>query len=359
MKICIFATSLAATGGIESHLLLFSEKLSKRNHQLTLICGNCRINPQWEQKLRRIANCRLTSISNPWKRKIWQVWTGLKLRGSGFDAVYTNGQGSSVYWFTRALGVKNWIHHHHMAADYEDQQNWTGSYRLALAKCRKLIACASVNARRLERLIGRSAEVVYCFSRQVNYLERPPAKERKLNFGYFGRLIPAKGLPVILRLSQDPDLQFIEWHVWGSGGDFDPSHFAESSAVHFHGSFSTESELEAVIQQLDAFVLFSTFYEGLPITLIEAIGGGLPWIATERGGIAELSSLSEDLILLSSSPDDEECKKACLKMRDRLVSGSTDGRQLTRIYADRFSDSALVQKWEACLEDAHETKYPR
>lgn len=349
MNICIYATSLAETGGIESHLVQFCRKLAKEGHQLSVVCANSRLNSNWERNIQGVAEYRTAKIRNPLMRIIWQLSKGLILRGSKFDVLYTNGQGSSVYWFAKATGIKRWIHHHHMSADVSDQKMWSRSYKRCLQDCTQLIACASINAERLEAVTGRHTEVIYCFSYQAKGRNSSFNANQKLRFGYFGRLIPAKGLPMILSLSNDDRLNEIEWHVWGHGSDFDCSELDQSQTAHFHGPFSSEEELEDILGSLDAFVLFSTFDEGLPLCLIEAMGRGLPWIATDRGGIAELSRTSEDLILLSSNPNHKECLDACVLMAERIRKKKIDHKTIIHVYNKRFSDAALLNRWESCL----------
>lgn len=350
MKICIYTTSMAKTGGIESHLVQFSQKLAKQGHKLTIVCANSRLNLNWEKSIREVAELRTAKVENQLFRIIWQICISLLLRTKKFDALYTNGQGSSVYWFAKGVGIQNWVHHHHMSADVSDQVKWSKYYRRSLSDCRKLIACAAVNASRLEEATGRPSDVIYCFSYQARSKKTYHTTNRRLRFGYFGRLIPAKGLQIIHQLSLDKHLNEIEWQIWGHGDDFDYSKFGQSESVNFHGEFSSEEELEDVLSKLDAFVLFSTFDEGLPICLLEAMGSGLPWIATDRGGIAELAQTSQDLILLSKTPDYNECKNACLLLADRIRNNDIDHDQLVRVYNKRFSDDALLTRWESCLK---------
>ena len=350
MKICVYVTSLDKTGGIESHLVQFIQNLSEAGHQLVLVCGDCKINLGWRDQLGK--NCKLwvQTINNPLLRLTWLILTGFRARIAKFDAVYSNGAGSSIYMFVKIGGFNSWTHHHHMSADESDRETWSRLYTATLKSCNTLVACARINANRLSENLYRNVEVVYCFSRCVSRMPHKGGIQNSFNFGYFGRLIPAKGLPVILKLSEDPNLAEIDWHIWGEGGDFDVGSFDRSPRTHFHGAFASQEELIKVLNSLDAFTLFSTFREGLPICLIEATGAGLPWIATNQGGVSEVAELRDEFILLSSCPTYEECASACKEMLEAIKGRRINHEEITEIYEEKFSKEILTKQWERLIQ---------
>mgnify|MGYP006267647235 CR=1 FL=1 len=345
MRIIVYATSFSQTGGLESHLVKFCTELKAQGHSITFICGNFQANPDWAAALKKVACCLTAQIKNSKLRQLWLIRQAIILRGQTHSALYTNGQGSSVMWIGRLFSHSTWVHHHHMAADEEDCRHWTALYQKALRQCDRLVACANLNADRLKQAIGREADVVYCFSQQLPAKGKIQAEGRKLRFGYFGRLIAAKGLPIILRLAEESELGDIEWHIWGTAGDFELSKLENAKNVFYHGIFSSVEGLKKAVNSLDAFTLFTTFREGLPISLIEATGAGLPWIASDRGGIRELGGIEKATILLSPSPSYEECLSACRQMADDIKCGNINNRKMIELYENRFATNILMENW--------------
>jgi len=72
-----------------------------------------------------------------------------------------------------------------------------------------------------------------------------------------------------------------------------------------------QNEVGALLQQSDAFLLFS-FYENMPCVIAEALCCGLPVISTNVGGIGEIIT-TENGILINPS-DEEACTKAIIKI---------------------------------------------
>jgi glycosyltransferase involved in cell wall biosynthesis len=349
MKICVFATSLAETGGIESHLVRFCEVMAQRGHSITFVCGNMHLNAAWDKGLRANARCICARIKNSRLRALWLICVQQVLKLSNHDVLYTNGQGDSVLLFASHFRAKTWAHHHHMSGDIEDRRHWAGSYTKALRHCDRLVACARTNAANLNSACGRVVDVIGYFTRDASISKPKDFSGRKLRFGYYGRLIAAKGLNTIIKLAIDPRLQRVEWHVWGASGDFDRQTLIDAPNVRFHGSFASVEQLHGVLERLDCLTLFSTFTEGQPVSLIEAMAAGLPWIATDRGGVVDILTSSNANMMLSPNPSYEECAAACQRMAQVLMSGESDVETLKETFAKNFSTGSLAGKWETAF----------
>lgn len=115
---------------------------------------------------------------------------------------------------------------------------------------------------------------------------RPPA------LLYIGKYSSAKGLPSLLdafeRLaSRHPGLQL---HIAGEGSGPEAEvlrarMLAMAPRVQLHGQLP-QTELAAVMRRSDVCVLPS-FYEGLPLVLVEALACGCRLVATDLPGVAE------------------------------------------------------------------------
>jgi len=110
---------------------------------------------------------------------------------------------------------------------------------------------------------------------------------------YVGRLAAAKGLPVLLQSLatlklERPDIQLT---VVGDGEDraaleAEAQKLNLGSNVTFIGYQSPESVREH-LRASDVFVM-SSFAEGVPVVLMEAMMAGLPVVATQIAGVSEL-----------------------------------------------------------------------
>jgi glycosyltransferase involved in cell wall biosynthesis len=200
----------------------------------------------------------------------------------------------------------------------------------------------------MEHSIRRPVRVVYCFSHpcppRIN-----PRSPSSLAFGFIGRLIPEKGIDIILRLSQEPSLANIRWHLWGSLDAYPPDFVNGFPNVLYHGLLSASEELSEAMQSIDVFALFSSHREGLPLSLLEAMSSGLPWIASDRGGISDLFIDRCNTILLPQDFSYLDALNATRKMAENVSGGLTSPAALIRAYQTQFSPYVLTNEWSDLL----------
>jgi glycosyltransferase involved in cell wall biosynthesis len=354
LHVLVYLTQMETMGGIESHVVEFCLRLAAAGHRLTLLCS--RYGPHADTELRlRQAGVELRVnppgflSRSPARRWLWTLGALIGLARRRFDVVYTNGQGRNPAlvqaWFR---GRVRCVHHHHTSCDEADVATWPRGYRAAMRRCDVLVVCAEFILPRVQRVLGNCAvEVVHCFSRPVELGNRPSAQDC-VTFGYFGRLIREKGIDHIFRLSHDPRLAGIQWCVWGGDAIYGAAQFAAHPNVEYAGAFSDEFGLRRALERLDCFCLFSTHPEGLPISLLEVMSAGRPWIATPQGGIPELVHDPESCVLVDLA-DYEGIVAACAAMRDRVASGVLDDSRQRRFYAERFGPQMLLRRWIGVL----------
>jgi len=288
-------------------------------------------------------------------RLLWLIKTALICRMGKYNAVYTNGQGNSVGMFLSLLGGHaQWIHHHHMAGDSKDQQTWTPGYRKTLSAATTIIACSRKNALDMEKALGRIIDTIPCFSRKVTVPEGIEKSAEKIRFGYYGRLIPEKGIDHLCRLSEEADMNNAEFHIWGEGSAYPAAYFEKYKNLHYHGTFQGQEELARLIGSLDAFLLLSVHPEGLPICLLEAMSAGLPWLATDKGGIPDIAIDPNSTRVISENSDYDEIKTAVKSFANDISRGDVSKVAQQELYMKKFSAAALTKRWLSAFEIAEQ-----
>ncbi|MEO1376342.1 MAG: glycosyltransferase [Cyanobacteria bacterium J06635_10] len=110
---------------------------------------------------------------------------------------------------------------------------------------------------------------------------------------YVGRLAAVKGLPILFHslISLKQQHRDVMLTVVGDGGDRTyleqmAADLGLSSNVNFVG-YKSQAEVREYFAETDVFVL-SSFAEGVPVVLMEAMAAGVPVVAPQIAGVSEL-----------------------------------------------------------------------
>ena len=121
------------------------------------------------------------------------------------------------------------------------------------------------------------------------------AKEETPTIIYAGKLSRAKGVPWLLKAFNELEKEAVLWLAGGGDGpetEAVRAAAASNERIHLLGALS-QTELAARFQRAHILVLPS-FYEGLPLVLLEALACDCRIVVTDLPGIREL--VSEDAI---------------------------------------------------------------
>jgi glycosyltransferase involved in cell wall biosynthesis len=190
------------------------------------------------------------------------------------------------------------------------------------------------------------------FAEPTNLVSRAESRARlgigtdEVSIGWVGRLSPEKGLDVLLEaLVQVPGATL---SVLGTGKQYDAlvrqaERLGIKGRIRWHGLIPDAARL---YQAFDLFVL-SSRTEGTPIALFEALAAGIPVVATAVGGVPDVVTEREALLVPSESPDAlARAIASVLDQPDAARERATAARQRLQI---RFA----LQPWL----DRHETMY--
>lgn len=367
MNALFYAPQMAAYGGMERHVCTLAAMAAHHGHNVTLLTTSNSLGQELREEL---AEARVTLRELPVARQRagkflklrWLLAEVARCRRQPWDLIYTNGQSAlaRLVWHASSGKVRR-IHHHHTAADAVEQNSWSSSYREVLRRAPELVACSCATRDALNLALQRG-DAFY-----LPYLTRCPVEltsvvdrqaGHELHFGFMGRLVVEKGIDTICRLSTDPSLADITWHIHGSGPAFPPEYFRPWPRVVYHGPFVDAATQAKALLSLDALVLFSTHNEGMPVSLIEAMSAGLPWIATDRGGTRELAISQSNSTVVPHLASDNTLRAAVDELAWRIRTGTTSRVAQRRAFDYYFAPATVGARWLRYLESGAHSDHP-
>lgn len=359
----IYSPQFNTIGGVETHLVRLSCFLAKHQWRVTLVTTSGMLESTRVQELRAqgvefIAPPGNAALSVP-RKALWLAWlVATQLRRQHWDVVYTNAQGS-LSWLLAPLKRRGarLVHHYHTAGDERDDSTWGWLFPKWLGLADEIVACSTITAKNLRRVLpascttgrdGRDKVRVIRYLSEESITAGPVSAREpnaKLRFGFVGRLVRGKGIDMICALSQDPKLAHIEWHVHGCGADYDAAHFERFPNIRYHGRYNGASELGAILGGLDALALFSQYQEGQPISLIEGMSAGLPWVATDQGGTQELMWSPTNCRLVPAECRYEDAFSAVQDLATAIREGKTSRTAQRGAYQDHLAPQIVGERW--------------
>ncbi len=355
---------MASIGGMETHLIELSVLLASKEWTVYFITTSNSLNDDARNKLNTEGVIFIEmpvprGTASKLAKLFWLVTQVWRLKSHDWDIVYTNGQGCLAQLFYWLIKKKTrMIHHHHTSADSLERKGWAHCYLKFINKVPELIACSEETRQNLIKFCkGRSVIKLFYLIPKLENIEERRGKEgslpvsRRLRFGYMGRLVSTKGINLICDLSEDLDLEEIEWHLYGEGPDYNQAFFNRYDNLYYHGRYEGIKECSAIHIYLDAIVLFSRHTEGMPLSLIEAMSSGLPWIATDRGGTRELAVSEYNYELLMPDFTYEEAKTAVQRLVINIQKRLSNRNKQKSAFMTHFSRDSVASSWMNYLEN--------
>jgi len=125
-------------------------------------------------------------------------------------------------------------------------------------------------------------------------------------------------------------------------------------SVSFLGA---RSDVAQLLTALDVFVL-SSIHEGVPLSVVEAMGAGKPVIATDVGGLRLLVKHSVNGLLVP--PGDPSALEVA--MRDLAANSALRqdmGAKSRQIASDSFSVSTMIKRYQSIYESVLSHRHVR
>lgn len=139
---------------------------------------------------------------------------------------------------------------------------------------------------------------------------------KKIRFGFIGRVIPIKGISLLIDAFNKVNHNNAELNIYGSkprSSIFLKNRFP-NSVINFKGSFNNKN-IAKVLSNVDVLVVPSIWYENSPLVIHEAFLAHIPVITSNLGGMAELVSHEKNGLLfnLGSLEDLARCLNLFVK----------------------------------------------
>lgn len=161
-----------------------------------------------------------------------------------------------------------------------------------IPRCDYLFALNSVQAQNIKKLYDVRDEQVITSGSGYNpemFFPIKREKNKKVKITYVGKIANAKGVPHLINAFENTkNSKHLELNLVGKGSGSESENIIESIKtkkvdIKYLGALP-QNELENQLRHSDIFILPS-FYEGLPLVVIEALASGAKVISTDLPGL--------------------------------------------------------------------------
>ncbi len=128
----------------------------------------------------------------------------------------------------------------------------------------------------------------YGFDKEIiNGVKKFPS--RKIRFGFLGRIIPVKGISLLIIAFNEVDHSKAELNIYGKlpSSSMYLKNRCLNTAINFKGGYNY-NDIGKVLSNIDVLVVPSIWYENSPLVIHEAFLAKIPVITSNLGGMAEL-----------------------------------------------------------------------
>ncbi|MFN8443094.1 MAG: glycosyltransferase family 4 protein [Caldilineaceae bacterium] len=123
---------------------------------------------------------------------------------------------------------------------------------------------------------------------KLSFNKRSYPSEQPLVFLFGGRLVPEKGISLLLTAFKRLPSRRVRLHIYGDGPlRADIEQAAQIDPRIYYGGVYTQDQVGALLNQIDVVVVPSVWHENLPLIMQEAQASGVPTLVSDVGGMTE------------------------------------------------------------------------
>jgi len=355
MRVALAGT-FAGHGGIQTHLRALAGVLTASGHELLLLSfgrSAASEDSSENKNLRAQPGVQLESVGNATAPAVFRTVTRA-LNSFNPDLYFACGTGWNLFAGAIASRVPQRIFHEVMSGE---SYGWRDSRNLVRRFFHTVVAQANPVARNFARSFGwtKPIEVIPAFSQSLE--NHSIVGKNKVPYGtaraaVFGRLVPHKRTAWLVE--QWPRLkEFVrELHIHGAGPEeaiicdlIAKNDWQE--AVHFHGEYPHGKAYAELMGGYDLTLLPTIGAEGAPLVLLESMACGVPFVATDAGGVRDYDNPD---CIVADATDTDAFINCVERMTTRLAQGEVDQQRLQGFYRTHFSHEALASRWTAFFD---------
>ncbi len=139
----------------------------------------------------------------------------------------------------------------------------------------------------------------------------------KLRFGFLGRIIPIKGISLLIDAFNRIDPFKAVLNIYGKIPASLPflKERGHKSSINFKGSYNYKN-ISSILSNIDILVVPSLWYENSPLVIHEAFLAKIPVITSDLGGMAELVSNGKNGLLFEPGNVEDLANKMNVFIKD-------------------------------------------
>ena len=353
-----YIITLASLGGAQSHLYEVMKNIRLYGYEPLLICGNKGWLTAKAEQLGisvHIAGHMLREISpcNDWKA-LGEIKNILRAEKPVLVHCHSSKAGILGRMAAKSCGVPAVFTAHGWAftegvASYK-RYIYALLERMMLRLTAKVICVSDYDKCLADRWLGNRNKTgkiltIHNGIADIETRSRTKAAEECFRVGMVGRFaVPKKQLDLLraIKLLLNKGHRNLHLVLVGDGELLvECRRYAEMNKMHEYVTFmGARHDIADILQRLDVFCLISD-YEGLPISIIEAMRAGLPVVASDVGGVKELVKDGVNGYLVAKGNVSMLAEKLVALKRDRQLCHAM-GTKSREKYENEFGINKMI-----------------
>ena len=351
-----------ASGGVQTHVATLCESFSPNEVQFTLFGAKVGWSGTSIDAIRkRGIKVVASSFQSQLLQKIDSVLRAFFMRRNQFDVLLLLGSSGLHERLLPAVkpdgfAIYNEINHYPRA-----------DLMPVVRKMDGLIAISNFTENRLKEgfpgMPVRSLCLFPSYSDKQVTNNASSKRERELQLVFIGRLVEEQKRPHLLverwkEFATSAPVAPARLDIYGFGDEPLVQRMKASireqgltDIIRLHGTYE-HGALDEILANAD-LVLNPSAYEGLGLVLLEAMQRGVPVVATEAGGSAELGDGNLDSVFTPGNDWKSFCD-GVREMARRLRADEIDHVRLRRWVDDRYGKTQLLDQWRNVLTNPRE-----
>ena len=334
LKVLQVGSSLFDWGGIERYVVYLSDGLAARGHEVTVVCP-------LKSPIDERAAHRKEHLSLKGQFRFGKLPAFLRLFRKRYDVVHVHFSPDFVIPAMAARMRKQplIIMTRHLVL------KWSKTKVTRYTKLFDHIIAVSDAAR--QRLIesGISEAFVTVAKAGCPPIDIPAQRvmvDDIFRVGYFGRLVPEKGVQVLLDAARSVPAT-LRVNVYGDGPSSADLRAMAPPNVHFQGF---TPDVASALASVDAVAVPSLWEEAFPFAVLEAMSAGKPVILSNVGGLPEMVEQGRTGLLVEKG-NSKALAGAMMELAANTDRARRMGENARRIHAAEYTVAKMAERIEA------------